>query len=283
MIVDSHQHFWDISRFTYPWMDPDSSLNRTILPADLTPHLQNAGVDRTVLVEAHGSLEEADWFLQLASETDFIAGVVAWVDILAPELEDRLDRYCEHPKFKGVRHKIHDEVDEEWLARDDVDRAFATLERRGIPYDLLVRPQHLHHVPPLAARHPELRMVVDHIAKPLIAQGSDLRSWAGQMQTLADIPTTSCKLSGMVTEADWERWQPNDLKPYIDTVVNQFGFDRLMFGSDWPVCELAADYGRVLEALQECLGAISDSEKAAVLGGTATRFYHLDHHAKGGE
>jgi L-fuconolactonase len=276
MLIDSHQHFWDIARFSYDWMSPDSVLHRTILPDDLRPHLSAAGIHRTVLVEAHGSLEETDWFLELAEANDFIAGVVAWVDLLAPGLPDRLDMYAEHPSFKGVRHKVHDEPNDDWLARSDVHTALDELACRDIPYDLLVRPQHLRHVPRLAARHPDLRMVVDHIAKPRIAVGDDLASWSRDMKAVADIPTISCKLSGMVTEADHAAWKPSDLTPYVDAVVEMFGFNRLMFGSDWPVCELASDYGRTLDALRHSLGSISASEEAAVMGGTATCFYNLE-------
>jgi L-fuconolactonase len=275
MIIDSHQHFWDVGRFSYSWMDPESALNRSILPESLKPQLVETGVDRTILVEAHGSLEETDWFLQLSEENDFIAGVVAWVDLLAPGLDERLDRYGEHPGFKGVRHKVHDEPDTDWLAREDVAQALSELAARGIPYDLLLRPQHLRHVALIAEQNPDLMMVVDHIAKPLITEGL-IDDWAKDIRAIASIPSVSCKLSGMVTEADWEAWTSTDLKPYVDTVVDAFGFSRLMFGSDWPVCELAADYGGVQEALRECVGKISDAEEADLFGGTAARFYRLD-------
>ena len=275
MIIDSHQHFWDVGRFTYSWMDPESVLNRDVLPGDLRPQLEETGVDCTVLVEAHGSLEETDWLLQLSDENDFIAGVVAWVDILAPGLGERLDRYGDHPGFKGVRHKVHDEPDADWLAREDVAQALGELAARRIPYDLLLRPQHLRHVAPIASRHPDLMMVVDHIAKPLIAEGV-IDDWAKDIRAVAAIPTVTCKLSGMVTEADCGAWTPGDLKPYVDTVVEAFGFDRLMFGSDWPVCELSADYGRVQEALRECIGTISPGEETDLFGRTAARFYRID-------
>ena len=256
--------------------DAHAPLRRNILPDDLRPLLAYAGVDRTVLVEAHGSLEETDWFLELADANDFIAGVVAWVDLLAPGLDERLDRYARNPKFRGVRHKVHDEPDPDWLVRPGVLGALRQLENRGIPYDLLVRTEHLKHVPAVAESCPDLRMVIDHIAKPRIAEGGNLHEWSRAIRAAAAIPTLRCKLSGMVTEADWAAWRPDDLKPYIAVVVEAFGFKRLMFGSDWPVCELASGYQDVLDALQYCVGGLTGADRDALYWRTAAQFYNLE-------
>jgi len=274
-VIDAHQHFWDPGRLTYPWMRGEAvaPLCRPFLPGDLEPILRDAGVDRTVVVQAQSSLDETRWLLDLADANAFIAGVVGWVDLTSCDLPGVLDELEKGPKFKGVRHQAEDEPDG-WLNRPDVLGGLGELARRGIPYDLLVRPGHLRSVRVIADRLPELRMVVDHMAKPRIASRR-MDPWAGDLAQVAGIPAVSCKLSGMITEADWKAWTPGDLKPYIDHVVEQFGFDRVMFGSDWPVCVLAGTYARVLEALNDCLGEISASDRAKVFGENARAFYKL--------
>ena len=208
LVVDSHQHFWDIARFEYPWMGPEvAPIAKTIMPPDLAPTLAELGIDKTVLVQARSALEDTTWFLELATEYDFIAGVVGWVDLLDSNLPRVLDHLLGHPKFKGVRHQVHDEPDEAWIVRDDVLRGLRELAKRDIPYDLLLRPPHLKYVPCVVDRLPNLPLVVDHIAKPEIADGT-IDEWARDMEQIAAIPHIYCKVSGMITEADWEAWTP---------------------------------------------------------------------------
>ena len=275
MIVDSHHHFWDLDMFDFGWMSgaPDV-LRRNYLPADLAPELERTGVSRTVLVQATQDAGEADFLLDLAEANEFIAGVVAWTDLTADDLGATLDRLMKRRGLVGIRHLVHDEQDDAWLARDDVVRGLGELERRGLAYDLLLRPQHLRYIPALAERLPDLRMVVDHIAKPSIAEGT-MEPWATDIAAVASVPGIYCKLSGMVTEADHSRWTVDDLKPYVAHVVEHFGLDRLMWGSDWPVCRLAASYERVLESAIDAVGPISEGEREKLVGANATRFYRL--------
>ena len=275
LVVDSHQHFWDIARFEYPWMGPEvAPIAKTIMPPDLAPTLAELGIDKTVLVQARSALEDTTWFLELATEYDFIAGVVGWVDLLDSNLPRVLDHLLGHPKFKGVRHQVHDEPDEAWIVRDDVLRGLRELAKRDIPYDLLLRPPHLKYVPRVVDRLPNLPLVVDHIAKPEIADGT-IDEWARDMEQIAAIPHIYCKVSGMITEADWESWTPADLRPYGEVVVEQFGYDRLMFGSDWPVCLLAGTYRQVWDSAHTTVGPLSDEEHAKVFGRNAATFYKL--------
>ncbi len=254
IIVDSHQHFWEVGRFEYPWLTPRTEvLRRNFLPADLRPLLREARVDRTVVVQAHQSLAEARWLLELAAANDFIAGVVAWVDLVGATLGNDLDELQHNPKFNGVRHLIQDEPDDTWMLRRDVLEGFRELERRNIPFDVLICPRHLKYVPKVREHCPRLRLVIDHIAKPPIAR-REIDAWARDMEIVASLPYVWCKLSGMITEADWQNWKPQELRPYVEHVVHLFGCDRLMFGSDWPVCTLAASYQQVVDALRKCMG-----------------------------
>jgi len=274
-IIDSHQHFWDIERMDYPWMSADMTLlYRNYLPGDLKPLMDGVGVDRTVFVQANHDLEENRWVLGLADEHDFIAGVVGWVDLTSPGVEEVLDEFAGHAKFVGLRHITHDEPDDDWIVRDDVLRGLQVVQRRGLTFDLLFRPVHLKHVPTLVERLPDLPMVIDHLAKPLIKDGA-MEGWLEDMRVAASFENVFCKLSGMITEADHERWSPGDLRPYVEQVIEMFGFDRLMFGSDWPVCGLAGSYRRVFDALQDAVGRISECERDLLFGETARRFYGL--------
>jgi L-fuconolactonase len=275
MRIDSHQHFWDIGRFRYPWMpEGESPLRRNFLPHDLEPILNRNRFDGSVVVQANVVIEETRWLLELAEQHEFIRGVVGWVDLTDPHLGATLDVLQRHPKFKGVRHLVHDEPDVNWLVRDDVLRGFGELARRGIPYDLLLRPPHLPLVPRLAERIPDLRMVIDHIAKPLIAT-QRMEGWAEDMESAAKVPHIYCKLSGMITEDDPRGWKADRLRPYVQHVFSLFGPDRLMFGSDWPVCTLAGTWKEVLAAFTQAVGPQSMEVREKLLGGTAARFYGL--------
>lgn len=275
MVIDAHQHFWQIGRFQYPWMTPDREvLRHSYLPSDLRPLLFDARVDRTVAVQAHQSLEEAIWLLELASANEVIAGVVAWVDLASACVGDDLDRLKKYPNFKGVRHPIEDEPDDAWMIRPEVLRGLAEMERRDVPFDLLIWPRHLKYIPQIRDCCPGLRLVVDHIAKPPVAEGA-MDGWARGLETVAKLPNIWCKLSGMITLANWTRWRPDDLTPYVDHVIELFGYDRVMFGSDWPVCTLAGSYQEVVDALRCTLGRITEQEATKVWGGNARLCYHL--------
>ena len=275
-IIDAHQHFWEPGRFDYPWMTPKvQGLIRPFLAHDLKPILAQEGVDRTIVVQALSSLPEARWLLELASANEFIAGVVTWADLTSPNLAKDLDGLQAHPKFKGIRHQIENEPDDAWMIREAALQGFCELERRGIPYELLVGPRHLKYVPLLREHCPRLKLVVDHIAKPHIAE-REFDLWAREIERVSQLPDVWCKLSGIITEANWDGWTVDDLRPYVEHVVNKFGYHRVMFGSDWPVCTLAGTYQRVVEALRQILGPLPETQAQKLWGATASEVYQLD-------
>ena len=274
-IIDAHHHLWQFGRFDYGWIsEGEGPLGRDYLPADLKRTIDATGVSRTVLVQTIHSLPETRWFLELAGEHGCIAGVVGWVDLTDPGVGDVLDELRAGTKLVGIRHVVQGEPDDDWVVRADVLRGLAELPGRGLTFDLLFLPRHLKHVPTLARRLPDLPMVIDHIAKPPIKAGR-FDGWREDMAAAAAFPNVCCKLSGMITEADHQRWKPADLKPYVEHVIDCFGFDRVMFGSDWPVCLLAGSYERMLNALVECLDEPGDAEAAWLWSETARRFYGL--------
>ncbi len=273
--IDCHHHFWDISRLEYPWMPPGPSVvRRNYLPQDLEPLIDEAGIRKTILVQAQQSLEEANFLLDIAESNDFVAGVVAWADVQSPTLGDDLDILMKRDKLVGIRHQVEDDPDDDWLVRDRTIIGLREIASRGLAYDMLVRPRHMEHIPTVAEKVPGLRMVLDHIAKPLIKE-QVITPWDALMSKIAAIPDVHCKVSGMVTEADHSEWTVADLAPYVSRVRERFGMERLMFGSDWPVCLFAASYSRVLEAAIEAIGPMTADERAGFLGGNATRFYKL--------
>ena len=275
MRIDAHQHFWELDRFPYPWMPGEPSrLRRDFLPEDLAGVLAAHRFDGSVVVQATTVPEEARWLLELAVQHDFIRGVVGWVDLTSANLGAHLDELQKHPKFRGVRHPAHDEPDDRWLLRDDVVRGLQELERRDLPYDLLIRPPHLRLVEELADRVPRLRMAIDHLAKPPIAQRR-IDGWAEDMERLARIPNIHVKLSGMITEADPQGWNARDLAPFVQHVHRLFGPGRLMFGSDWPVCLQAGTWKQVLAACTQALGPIPMDLRSKIFGETAAQFYGL--------
>ena len=275
--IDAHQHFWQLDQpFDYGWLDaPDKQpIRRDYLPVDLKPHLEATGIDNSVFVQTQHNVEENRWVLQLAEENDFIAGVVGWVDLASEECEDQLLEFKDHPKFVGIRHITQDEPDDDFIVRPEVIRGLQVLEKHRIPFDLLFYTKHLKHAVTLSNELPELPMVIDHLSKPEIAAGR-IDEWRVDLQAAAKFPNVFCKLSGMITEADWSNWQPGDLKPYVDVALEAFGPQRCMYGSDWPVCELAGSYEQQHAALVECLGGLSESETAQIFGTTASAFYGL--------
>jgi L-fucono-1,5-lactonase len=278
MIVDAHHHFWDPATADYPWLTHElAAIRRPFGPADLAPELEAAGVEATVLVQTRSSFDETVEFLATADTTPFVRGVVGWVDLTDRAVTEVIARLRDAPggdRLVGIRHQAHDEPDPDWLVREDVVRGIGAVGSAGLIYDLLVRPRELPAALALARRLPDMRFVIDHLAKPPIAAG-ELEPWSGRIAPFRELDHVACKLSGMVTEADWSSWTPADLQPYVDHVLDTFGPDRLLFGSDWPVCLLAASYGEVVAAARETLGGLSDSERAKVFGGTAAASYGL--------
>lgn len=276
MRIDAHQHFWRYSAAEYGWIAPDmAALKRDRLPDDLAPRLRQASLDGTVAVQARQTLEETRWLLTLADQHAFIKGVVGWVDLRSPDLPAQLEQFSAHPKFCGVRHVVQDEPDDQFMLRDDFQRGIAALAEFDLTYDILIFPRHLPVACKLVERFPDQSFVLDHIAKPLIKDGL-LEPWAADIEQLAAHPNVACKLSGMVTEADWQGWRPSQFQPYLDVVFEAFGPSRLMFGSDWPVCTLAGAYGEVVGLVAAYAQQLSVNEQAAIWGGTATRFYGLE-------
>jgi L-fuconolactonase len=277
LVVDSHQHFWQLSRpFDYKWLDAPrlQPIRRDYLPNVLEPQMRQAGVDLTIVVQTQHNLLENDWALSLAQRHEFIAGVVGWVDLASIDCERQLEEYRRHPKFVGVRHVTHDEPDDSFIVRADVLRGLKILEKHRVPFDLLFFVKHLRHTSTLARMFPELPLVLDHLAKPMI-KARRFDNWETEFRRAASYPNVYCKLSGMVTEADWTTWAPADLKPYVEIAVDAFGPNRCMFGSDWPVCELAGLYGEVYTALCENLQGLSKSDSDKIFGETAISFYNL--------
>ena len=275
--LDAHQHFWQLSQpFDYRWLDaPALAPNkRDYLPEHLLPHLQATGIERSIFIQTQHNLEENRWGLSLAEQHDFIAGVVGWVDLASPQCEAQLLEFNEHPKFLGVRHVTQDEPDDDFIVREDVVRGLRVLEKHGVPFDLLFYVRHLRHAAALAAKLPNLPLVIDHLAKPEIKLGR-LDNWLPHLQAAASFPNVYCKLSGLATEADWQNWKAAEFVPYVRAAVDLFGPQRCIYGSDWPVCELAGSYERIYAALVEALGPLSDAERRAVFGDTAARFYGI--------
>ena len=277
-MIDSHQHFWQVGQFDYPWMSSDNEvLYRDYLPAQLEPVLRENGVSKAVLVQASNSVAESRWLLQLAAENSFIAGVVGWIDLMSLEIASQLEELTADPKFKGVRHLVESEPDDDWLIRPEVLSNLKLLSAFNLSFDLLVHTRHLRYARITGAQSPELSLVIDHMAKPPIAR-REFDEWARELRPLSEYPNVYCKLSGLVTEADWNNWKTDDLRPYVDYVLELFGPERLMFGSDHPVCLLAASYKQVLESFQELLKDLSQADHEQIFGGNAARFYRLSHH-----
>jgi len=257
-------------------MPPEPSvLRQSFLPDLLQRILQRNRFEGSVLVQANTLLAETRWLLDLAEANEFIRAVVGWVDLTDPKLGAVLDELQKRPKFKGVRHPVHDEADDGWLVRDDVLGGLAELARRGLPCDLLLRPRHVGLIPRIAERVPELRMVIDHLAKPPIA-AQVMEPWARDMEAAARLPQVYCKLSGMITEAAPKTWRSGVIQPYVALAMRIFGPDRLMFGSDWPVCLLAGNWKEALAAFTQAIGPQPIEAREKLLGETAASFYRIE-------
>lgn len=276
--VDAHHHFIDPARADYPWLTAElAAIDRRFGPEDLTPALAAARMDRTILVQTRSSLEETREFLATAAATPFIAGVVGWVDLTDRSVARTIDGLRSGPggdRLVGVRHQVHDEADEAWLLRQDVRRGLEAVEDASLAYDLLVRPRELPAALTVVRAQPAMRFVIDHLAKPPIGTG-DLAPWADRLRPFGELDNVWCKLSGLVTEADWRTWRVADLAPAVEIALVTFGPSRLIFGSDWPVCLLAASYGQVVSAARTLIAGLSDGERASVFGAAAERAYAL--------
>jgi L-fuconolactonase len=278
MRVDAHHHFWDPARASYPFLtDELASIRRSFGPADLAPLIDAAGIDATIVVQTRSSVEETEEFLATAADTPFVRGVVGWVDLRDPAAGETIAELRAGPggdRLVGIRHQVHDEADADWLRRDDVQRGIRAVGKAGLVYELLVRARELPAARDVVAALPDVRFVVDHLAKPAIRKGAD-PAWDAAVASFNGLPNAWWKLSGLVTEADWQTWRPADLQPFVDRVLEVAGADRLIFGSDWPVCLLAAGYDEVVSTAELLVESLSADEKAAVFGGTAAGLYGL--------
>lgn len=273
-MIDSHHHFWRYDPEQYGWIDDDMArLRRDFLPADLKGTIGAAGVDGVMSVQARQTVAETEWLLTLADQHDFIRGIVGWVPLSEPTVEEVLAAYAPRPKMKAVRHVLQGE-DPSYMLSNEFNRGVAALRKHDLAYDILIYERQLPQAIELVDRHPEQRFVLDHIAKPRIREGL-IEPWRTGIRELARRPHVWCKLSGMVTEADYRAWTEAQLRPYVEVVLEAFGPRRLMFGSDWPVCLVACEYERWSRIVRDFVSALSDEEQRLVLGEAAAEAYGL--------
>jgi len=276
MYIDAHQHFWNYDPREYQWIDETMTpLRRDFLPADLQHELEREGFRGSVAVQARQSLQETRWLLELAAQSPFILGVVGWVELRSPQAGAHLKQLAQNPKLVGIRHIVQSEPDDRFLLQPDFLRGISLLAEFDLAYDILIYPKHLAVAAEFVRRFPEQRFVLDHLAKPEIKSGT-INAWNKGMAELAVYPNVYCKLSGLVTEADWNRWKPEDMRPYLDVAFERFGANRLLIGSDWPVCTLAGSYARVMGLVKDYLSGHPEREREAILGGNARRFWRLN-------
>jgi L-fuconolactonase len=275
MRIDAHQHFWRYDAEAYAWItDEMSVLRRDFLPADLLPELSANGIDASIAVQADQSERDTLFLLDLAAKNHAVAGVVGWVDLRSPSLPQRLEYFSQFEKLCGFRHVVQAEPDDDFMVREDFQNGIALLAEFNFTYDILIYPKQLPAAIALAERFRDQRFVIDHIAKPEI-KARKISPWADQMRAIAANPNVFCKVSGMITEADWRNWKADDLRPYLEVVFEVFGPDRVLFGSDWPVCLLAGTYGRVKQFIADYTRGFSEADQAKIFGGNAVEFYGL--------
>jgi L-fuconolactonase len=275
MIIDSHQHFWNYEPVKHEWIDDEMSvIRKDFTPSDLKKVYEETGIDGCVAVQADQTLEETDFLLDLSSKNDFIKGVVGWVDLRASDINDVLDVYQSFEKLKGFRHVVQGEADHNFLLRPNFLNGIKSLEQKGYVYDILVFPHQLGAVLEFVQKFPNQKFVIDHIAKPYIKDGF-YDGWATQMTEIAKHENVYCKMSGMVTEADFNLWTPSQIEPYMNLVLESFGTKRTMFGSDWPVCLVAGNYKKIKELTTNFIAKFSIEEQSAIMGNTAIEFYNL--------
>jgi L-fuconolactonase len=273
--IDAHHHLWRYSAKEYGWIDESMSLlRRDFLTKDLMAAMGSAAVDGSVVVQARQTMEETRWLLDLADDCDAIRGVVGWAPIAGEDFPGVMEEFEHRPKLKGLRHVIQGEKDENYILREDFNSGIRSMLGSGLVYDILIYERHLPQTIEFVDEHPDQVFVLDHVAKPLIREGV-VEPWASRMRELGERENVWCKMSGMVTEADWSTWTLDGLRPYLDTVVEAFGVRRLMAGSDWPVCLVASEYGRWFETLDQYFSGFSESERTAVFGGTAIEVYGI--------
>jgi L-fuconolactonase len=273
--IDAHQHFWQYTPAEYGWISAEMEiLQKDHLPSNLSLLTQAIGIDGTIAVQARQTLAETKWLLALADQHPFISGVVGWVDLRSPNVQAQLEQFAGHSKFCGVRHVLQDEPDDQFMLRDNFVRGLKLLAQFNLTYDILIVPRQLPAACKLVKKLPHQPFVLDHIAKPLIKDGI-LLPWAEDIRKLAMYPNVCCKVSGMVTEADWQAWQSNDFSPYLDVVFDAFGPNRIMFGSDWPVCTVAGSYPDVVNIVADYTRQLSKIEQTQVWGETARKFYGI--------
>ncbi len=275
MNIDAHQHFWIYNPAEYEWIDNSmAALRRDFLPGDLKPELQTNRFDGSIAVQARQTLEETHWLLELAERSPWILGVVGWVDLRSPDVRAQLKALCRNPKLVGMRHIVQSEPDDRFLLQPDFLRGISALEEFDLAYDILIYTKHLDVAAEFVERCPRQRFVLDHLAKPPIRSGN-LDFWDRGIRLIAGFPNVCCKLSGLVTEADWQHWKPEQIVPVLDVAFDAFGPDRLMIGSDWPVCLAAASYAQVVSVIETYLIKQNPESRNAVLGGNAQRFWRL--------
>lgn len=275
MRIDAHQHFWNYEPERDRWITEDMSvLRRSFGPDDLRPLLQRHGFDGCVAVQSEPTESGNQYLLQLAADHSWVKGVVGWIDPTDPHIEEQLAHYRSLPLLKGFRYMLQGEADTEFMLRPDFVQGLRLFGRLGFTFDLLIQPRHLRPTRALLRLCPGQPFVIDHLAKPFIRDGR-IGDWKREMQALSGFPDLHCKVSGLVTEADWQHWKKEDLVPYLEVAVEAFGPGRLLFGSDWPVCLLAATYEGAVEVVTDYFASFSAAERQAIFGGNAARFYHL--------
>jgi L-fuconolactonase len=274
--VDAHQHFWQYHPVRDSWITEDMSvIRRDFMPEDLEPLLAANGLDGCVLVQTDQSDDHTDWLLTLAEKHDFIKAVVGWTDLQSPDVKEKLSAYKKHQKLKGFRHILQGEQQRSFMLRHEFKNGIRQLANFGFTYDILIYPDQLRYTELLVKEYPDQPFVIDHLAKPYI-RSNKIDEWRKEINAIARYPNVSCKLSGMVTEADWKTWTKESFRPYLDVVVNAFGVDRLLFGSDWPVCLVAASYADVVGIIRDYFSAFSEQEQAKVFGSNAVNFYNIN-------
>jgi L-fuconolactonase len=273
--IDSHQHFWKYTEPEFGWINDDMKiLRRDFFPADLHKDMQSFGIDGSIAVQARQSLEETRWLLELAERNQFIKGVVGWIDLRSPDVEQQLALFLKNKKFVGTRHIVQAEPDDYFLLRPDFMNGIKALQHHNLAYDILIYPKHIPAALKFVSLFPDMRFVLDHMAKPNIKKTAIL-PWKDEIKELSKYQNLFCKVSGMVTEADIFNWKNEDFYPYLDVIFELFGTKRVMIGSDWPVCIVAGSYDSVLSIVMEYIKGFSEEEKEGILGGNAVRAYGL--------
>jgi len=274
--IDAHQHFWVYNQEEYKWIDASmEKLQRNFLPPHLNKELKRNGIDFCVTVQARQTLQETKWLLELAQNNSFIKGIVGWVDLKSSSVEQDLEKFAAYKKFKGVRHLLQDEDDDRYMLQPDFKKGLSQLKKFDLTYDILIYPRHIKYACTLVYEFPHQKFIVDHLAKPLIKEGK-IELWKKDIRKLAKADNVFCKLSGMVTEANWNSWKQDDFIPYMEIILEAFCPNRLLFGSNWPVCTVAAKYEQVLGIVTNFINSLSQAEQAHIMGQNAIDFYNLE-------